>query len=128
MSDEVTQKILISLDKFERNQKFCDSNLTLTSLAKELNTNNKYLSKIINLHKQKSFTQYIHDLRINYFIDHLKEEKSKYRSYNIKGIADDLGFKTSRSFSTAFHKKMNRYPSDYIKEIKIKKESSFDQI
>ena len=85
-------------------------------LAKELNTNSTYLSKIINVYKEKNFSNYLHDLRIGYAIERLRDDE-KFRLYSIKGISEEMGFKTSESFAKAFHKKTGIYPSAFIKTL-----------
>ncbi|MEM6687195.1 MAG: helix-turn-helix domain-containing protein, partial [Bacteroidota bacterium] len=75
-----------------------------------------YLSKLVNAHKGKSFTAYITDLRVNYAIRRLKEDR-KFRSYTIDSIARDIGFNRSESFSRAFKNKTGLYPSYYIKRL-----------
>lgn len=74
------------------------------------------MSKLVNAHKGKSFTAYITDLRVNYAIRRLKEDK-KFRSYTIDSIARDIGFNRSESFSRAFKNKTGLYPSYYIKRL-----------
>ncbi|WP_025744018.1 helix-turn-helix domain-containing protein [Aquimarina pacifica] len=108
--------ILISLKKFEESKGFLKSNINLIGIAHKLSTNSKYLSKTINLHKKKSFTKYITDLRIEYLLNRLQSD-SKYRNYTIKAIAQEIGFNTPNTFSRAFYKKMGMYPSEYIKTL-----------
>ncbi|WP_298547683.1 helix-turn-helix domain-containing protein [uncultured Aquimarina sp.] len=116
ISIEIINSIVVKLNKFEEGNDFLKPNITLTLLAKDLNTNSKYLSKIINTYKQKTFTQYINDLRIDYLIEKLKTNTS-YTKYSIKAIAEEIGFKTPNAFSRAFFKKIGKYPSEYIKEL-----------
>ncbi|WP_046755024.1 helix-turn-helix domain-containing protein, partial [Kordia jejudonensis] len=49
-------------------------------------------------------------------LEKLKEDKL-FRSYDIKSIASELGFKSPDSFSRAFKNKTGIYPSYYIKNI-----------
>ncbi len=114
--EEVVDTILKKLDKFENSKKFIKRQYTLSSLAKELNTNSAYLSKIINTKKETSFSQYINNLRIDYAVTQLTKD-SLLRSYTIKAIAKEFGFNTTQSFTTAFHKKTGIYPSYFLKKI-----------
>jgi len=118
LSEEQFKAILEALEKFEKSKKYLSQNINLNVLASELGTNSKYLSRTININKQKNFTQYINDLRIEYLIELLKIDVS-YTKYSIKAIAEEIGFKTARAFSTAFHKNTGKYPSEYIKQISI---------
>jgi AraC-like DNA-binding protein len=116
ISDEQAANILTALDKFEQNHGFLNSKTSLTSLAKKANTNTSYLSKIINTHKGQTFKNYITTLRINYALQRLKNDK-QFRSYSIKGISEELGFKSEGSFSRAFKAQTGIYPSYFIKNI-----------
>ncbi|MEW7289951.1 helix-turn-helix domain-containing protein [Aquimarina sp. 2304DJ70-9] len=116
ISDDIIDKILSNLKSFEESKKFVNREINLNHVALELNTNSKYLSKVVNLHKEKTFTQYINDLRIDYFIDQFQKDK-KYSNYTIKAIAEEVGFNTANAFSKAFYKKTGKYPSDFIKEL-----------
>ncbi len=116
LSSQTIQTILKDLSSFEIKQDFLNNNITLVYLALKLKTNSKYLSKTINLHKKKSFSQYINDLRIEYLIEKLKTDKT-FTNYTIKAIGKEIGFNTSNAFSKAFFKKAGMHPSQYIKEL-----------
>ncbi|WP_299894475.1 AraC family transcriptional regulator [uncultured Aquimarina sp.] len=114
--ENIVQEILERLTQFENKNGFLARNLTITVLAKKLNTNSKYLSKIINQYKQKRFSVYINELRVDYVIEQLKENP-KFRLYSIKGIARELGYNNDRAFSKAFYQKTGVYPSYFIKKL-----------
>ncbi|KAB8151578.1 helix-turn-helix domain-containing protein [Kordia sp. TARA_039_SRF] len=114
--DETKAKLLKKLQNFEDKELYLSKNSSLNDVAKKLKTNTSYLSKLVNAHKGKSFTAYITDLRVNYAIRRLKEDK-KFRSYTIDSIARDIGFNRSESFSRAFKNKTGLYPSYYIKKL-----------
>ena len=116
IDEEKIQQILAALDRFEQKQQFLDVNCDLGFVAKKVKTNKAYLSKVIHSEKQQKFIQYITTLRINYALEKLKEDKL-FRSYDIKSIASELGFKSPDSFSRAFKNKTGIYPSYYIKNI-----------
>ena len=116
ISDEKVSKILDKLEKFEKANSFLNQTTNLTSVAKKLNTNTSYLSQIINTHKGVTFTNYITQLRIEYALNELKNDKV-LRSYSIKAIAKELGFKSEGAFSRAFKKQTGIYPSFFIKNL-----------
>ncbi|MGV6829464.1 MAG: helix-turn-helix domain-containing protein [Flavobacteriales bacterium] len=117
LSKEVINNILVQLEVFEKNKDYLFSDLNIQKLAKKFGTNHKYLSKVINLQKEKHFSHYINDLRINYIYQRLKTD-SKLRNYTIKAIANECGFNSAEYFSKAFYKKFGIYPSFYIKQLK----------
>ncbi len=116
ISEEIIEDILSKLKGFEQNLDFLQSDITTSTLAKSFNTNYKYLSKVVNRHKNKSFSTYINDLRIDYSIIKLKEDQ-KFRHYTMKAIAQEVGFNTSQAFSKSFYKKNRIHPSYFIKEL-----------
>ncbi|MHA7059031.1 helix-turn-helix domain-containing protein [Aquimarina sp. M1] len=114
---DVIETILKKLHNFEDKNQFAKKHYTLNSLAKELNTNSAYLSKIINVYKNVNFANYLNNLRINFVVDQLSTNKS-LRSYTIQAIAEEVGFKNAQSFSAAFKKRTGIHPSYFIKRIK----------
>ncbi len=116
LPQNITDKITENLILFKKDKKFLDSNITSIEVAKSFNTNVKYLSKVIQHTEQKKFIEYINDLRIDYAIKKLKEDK-KFRLYTIKAISYEVGFNNTNSFSRAFLKKTGIKPSIFIKNI-----------
>ncbi|MCK8521488.1 AraC family transcriptional regulator [Aquimarina sp. D1M17] len=120
ISEDIVKALSEKIDHFEQNLGFLESNITTNSLAKEFNTNPKYISKVVRFYRQKSFVSYINDLRIDYALEKLKTD-SKFRKYTIKAIAQEIGFNNTQSFSTYFHKKNGINPSYFINRLeKIK--------
>ncbi len=122
IDSQLVEDILHRLQAFESKKGFLKNTVTITGLARKLSTNTKYLSKVINTHKKKTFITYINDLRIDYV---LKELQINYtlQQYTLFGIAKEIGFNSADSFSAAFKKKTGISPSYYIKNLKsIKKE------
>ncbi|PKV48545.1 helix-turn-helix protein [Aquimarina sp. MAR_2010_214] len=121
ISNEISQRLQL----FEKNQEFTDNKLTLSSLAILFKTNSTYLSKTINYYHDKSFTNYINDLRIEYALKKLKNDHS-FRKYTISAIAQESGFKSAETFSKLFKKKNGIYPSYFIKRMKKQPNNDFD--
>ena len=116
ISEDVVQSILKELQFFENEELFLKKGITLTSLAKSLKTNTRYLSEIINIYKGKNFATYLNDLRIDYAINRLAIDR-KFRSYKIPFIAEDLGYNNEQAFTLAFKKRTGTTLSIYLKEI-----------
>ncbi|TLF45276.1 helix-turn-helix domain-containing protein [Maribacter aurantiacus] len=114
-SDEIS-RIIERLNEFENKEYFLNIDCTASNTAKKLKTNTTYLSKIINVHYGKSFSDYINDLRIDYVINKFQND-IKFRKYSIQGIANEIGFKSKESFNSAFKKRMGVLPSALIKEL-----------
>ncbi len=116
ISPEIVSHIMEGLEKFERDKKFTNPTLNLNVLAKEMDTNSNYLSRVVNYKMGKGFSSYINDLRLEYCIGHLLPQEL-YRKFTIKAIAEECGYKNAESFSRGFFKKYGIYPSYYIKNI-----------
>ncbi|BDU24943.1 MULTISPECIES: helix-turn-helix domain-containing protein [unclassified Flavobacterium] len=116
IAQELVNLILEKLSFFEDNKGYLQSNITVQILSTTFETNSKYVSKIVNVYKEKSFTQYINDLRIEFAIKQL-QENNKLRKYTIQALALEFGFNNSESFSTAFYKKTGLKPTYFIKEL-----------
>ncbi|WP_130735269.1 helix-turn-helix transcriptional regulator [Flavobacterium sp. J27] len=116
MSDLAKENILKNLDLFEKNKDYINKNCSLENLAKDFNTNKTYLSKIINEDKGYSFSSYINNLRIDYVIQLLKEDK-KIRKYSIESIAEEVGYNNAKAFSKAFYERIQVKPSVFIKNM-----------
>lgn len=117
IEDTNVQRILASLDQLEKTEYYLATSCTLSSVAKEIDTNTSYLSKIINEHKGKSFANYLNEYRINKVLVKLKSEK-KYQLYTLKYIAEQFGFTRHETFSRVFKKQTEISPSYYLKKLK----------
>ncbi|WP_262708811.1 helix-turn-helix domain-containing protein [Flavobacterium anhuiense] len=85
-------------------------------LSTTFESNSKHVSKVVNVYKEKSFTQYINDLRIEFAINQL-QVNNKLRKYTVQALALEFGFNNAESFSTAFYKKTGIKPTYFIKEL-----------
>ena len=115
--EEIKQQILEGLKKLEEKEYFLKQDCNSHNVAKKINTNTTYLSKVINSHYGKNFNTYINDLRMNYTIVRLKNDVI-FRSYSIQSIAEEVGYKSADSFTKYFKRDTGMNPSFYIKEIK----------
>lgn len=119
--DKTITFLLEKLEKFESNDEYLDSEISLNLLAENLNTNTKYLSEIINTYKNKNFHTYINELRINYIINQLKTNPV-YLKYKVSHLAEEAGFSSHSLFSTVFKQVTGHSPASFIKIIKGKLE------
>ena len=113
------ENILKQLEIFENENKFLDSQISQKSLSEDLGTNSTYFSKIINTYKGKNFALYISDLRLDYIIDHLKNDV-KYLNMDVKELATISGFSSAENFSDHFRRKFDLKPSVFMKMMKSK--------
>ncbi len=116
IDDDKVHAVLKGLAKLEKQEYFLRPDCNLRAIAKKTKTNATYLSKIINTHKGKKFNEYMNDLRIDYALRRLKEDR-RFRSFSIKSIALEVGYKSDKSFAKHFKTKTGINPSYYIKNL-----------
>ncbi|WP_260440486.1 AraC family transcriptional regulator [Elizabethkingia meningoseptica] len=115
ISTETEEKILYHLNEFEKQEAFIDKEISLYSLANKFQCNTKYLSLVIKRHKNKSFVQYINDLRIQYVINKLNTD-TNFSKFKIYYLAELSGFSSQRAFASAFFNNTQMKPLEYIKK------------
>jgi AraC-like DNA-binding protein len=104
------------LEKFEKDKKFIEKDWTSIKLAVAFDSNAKYLSKIIYHYRGKKFVEYINDLKIDYLISLLKEDK-KIRKYTNMALAEEAGFSSTQRFANAFFSRTGMPTSYFIEEL-----------
>lgn len=117
INPDAVASILKQLEKFERDKKFLETDWTLGKLAVSFNSNNTYLSKIIFHYRGKKFVEYLNDLKVDYIIELLKQDKM-IRNYTNKALAEEVGFSSTQRFTNAFVSKTGISPTYFIKELK----------
>jgi AraC-like DNA-binding protein len=117
ITDKTLASLLAKLEKFEKTNTYTKQNINFPFLVNYLGTNSKYLNEILKQYKNKSFSLYINDLRIDYIIK-LLYENPKYREYKISYLAEESGFSSRELFTTTFKKKTGISPSYFIEHLK----------
>ncbi|MBI4646187.1 MAG: AraC family transcriptional regulator [Bacteroidia bacterium] len=98
----------------EEKRLYIDSNLTLDTLAIQVNTNKHYLSQVINEQIKKNFYTFLNEYRVKETQKLLLEPE--YENVTIEGIGNLVGFKSKSSFNTAFKKITGMTPSEFQKK------------
>ncbi len=117
INEDTVASVLKQLEKFEKDKKFLEKDLTLAKLTVAFDSNTKYLSQIIYHYREKKFTEYINDLKIDYLISILKTDK-RIRNYTNKALAEEAGFSSTQRFANAFLTKTGMPTSYFIEELK----------
>src|SRR5690606_24999681 len=95
--------------KIEKN--YLDSNLSLESVADSLGLNKTYLSRIINAELNKSFTDYVNELRVEEAKIYL--ENPDFQKYTLVSIGLEAGFNSKSTFNSTFKRLTGQTPSEY---------------
>lgn len=100
--------------KLESDKIYLDSGLTIQQLSEELNTNNKYISTLINQEFDVNFVSFINKYRIEEAKKLLINNTKKHLT--IEGIGNESGFKSKSAFNAAFKKFTGLTPTQFIKK------------
>lgn len=111
LADELYDKIMniVVVQK-----KYRDPDYSAKMLAKELETNTRYLSAVINSRFGMNYSCLLNEYRIREAL-HLLTDK-RYASKNIEDISSMVGFSNRQSFYAAFYKNMGETPNGYRKK------------
>lgn len=116
LTDEKEKEILIALEKLIGREHHLKSDFSLQSAAKRIKTNTTYLSHVVNKNYGKSFSEYFNELKVNYVIHQLMENKT-YRKYSTQAMAESVGYKSAVSFTRSFKKRTGVTPVQFLKSI-----------
>ena len=116
LNPDLIETILTYLETFEREKIYLEENMNLTRLAKELQTNMKYTSRIILKYRGKKTVDYTNDLKTNHIIELLKTQP-KYRRYTAAALSDEAGFGSAQNFTRAFKSMTDLTPMYFIKQL-----------
>lgn len=114
ISIEKENEILEKLKFLEKKLEYLKPDFTQQSAAKKIKTNTSYLSSVVNNHYNKTFSEYLNELRINYVIEEMISNAT-YRKYSTQAIAESVGFKNAVSFTKSFNKRTGVTPIQFIK-------------
>ena len=93
---------------------FLDPDLTLIGLSDLLSTNRTYLSKIINLNYNCTFSELINNLRIKYALSIIRERTAA--GVSLKEVSAECGYANQASFIRNFAKLLGKTPGEWLAE------------
>ena len=110
LADELYEKILnlIVIEKRYRNKDF-----SAKELAKELNTNTRYISAVINSRFNTNFSCLVNEYRVKEAMHRMADKR--YTEMTIEEIGNMVGFANRQSFYASFYRVMKETPNDYRK-------------
>lgn len=106
--DKLYEQILL---KFVVEKKHHDPSYSAAKMAKEIGTNPRYISAVINLRYHDNFSQLINDFRINEAKYMLTDRH--FRNESVEVIARTTGFSNRQSFYAAFFRRLQMTPAEY---------------
>lgn len=99
----------------EKQKMYENSQLTLSDIAQQLNTNTKTISSVVNGGFDMNFNDFINHYRIEAVKEKLNS--GEHHKTTLLGIAFDCGFNSKATFNRAFKKSTSLSPKEYIKSI-----------
>jgi AraC-like DNA-binding protein len=117
ITPEIEDAIVKRLEKFEFNKKYLEKDMTVGKMATILQTNPKYVTKVIAKHRGQGTIEYITELKLNYIVEMLKTD-SKYRNYTNKALGDEAGFRTTQNFTRSFKSHTGITPTYFSYQLK----------
>ena len=117
LADELYEKILniIVIEKRYRNKDF-----SAKELAKELNTNTRYISAVINSRFNTNFSCLMNEYRIKEALHRMTDKR--FVDMTIEEIGNAVGFANRQSFYASFYRMMGETPNGYRKRHLVIKE------
>lgn len=116
IKNEQHQQIINGLLKIEDKLYYLKEEFNLYNAAKKIGTNTTYLSKVIKEYKKMSFSEYTNELKINYIVNVMSNDK-KVRAYTTQAIGEIGGYKNAKSFTRIFKNYTGITPYQFIEKI-----------
>ncbi|KXH79711.1 helix-turn-helix domain-containing protein [Chryseobacterium kwangjuense] len=116
ISNEKEFEIIEKLLNLEKKKFYLENEFNLVNVAKKIGTNTAYLSQAINNSLGKTFSEYSNELKINYILKELAENR-KIRGYTTQALAEMVGYKNGTSFAKSFKEKTGVTPFQYIDKL-----------
>lgn len=126
IKNDILKDILNKLQSFEDNQEYLKKKITIGVLAKEFDTNTRYISYIVNTYKEKTFRRYVNDLRIEYAKQRMQTDTLFRNKFTFKAMANEIGFSSSEALTNTFYTLEQIKLSDYIKQVRDSENHSHD--
>lgn len=103
------EKLLLLM---EGSKLYSDPELTLTQLARQLESNPSFVSRVVNKGFSLNFNDFINQFRIEAI--KLMIERGEHKKQTLLGIAFECGFNSKATFNRAFKKATGQNPKEYI--------------
>ena len=96
-------------------QLYLQTDLTLSQLSAAVGVNRYYLSQYF-ASQGTSYYEYIHDLRIRYFVARYRELAAAQKPIVAQQLAQESGYHSYSTFSTAFKQRMHKSVTAWMRE------------
>lgn len=116
LTDETADAYLEKLERFiSEESPYLNPNLTLRSLADQMEIHPNHLSWLLNERKGRNFNEFVNQLRVEHFKQLAADPSNQHIS--LVGLAYESGFNSKTVFNTFFKREVGMTPSAYLKSI-----------
>jgi adenylate cyclase len=112
--NKVTDYTTLLLNHIAENKPYLESNLSLRTLADQVDIHPNQLSWLLNESLGKNFNEFINHYRIENFKKLSNDPKNS--KYTILGLAYDSGFNSKTVFNTYFKKDTGLSPKQFLNQ------------
>ncbi len=120
LNSHFAEECIRKLKHLMKNEKvYSDADISLQSLAEKLSVTPHLLSKVLNERLNQNFAEFINSYRIEEAKRILKSPKGARQK--IEALSFEVGFNSRVAFYRAFKKYTNITPTQYKKEVEMKK-------
>ena len=114
LNQQQRQTISEKLNHWKEKEKgFLNQGFTLRDLSDQISIPSYQVSAFINQEFDRSFNDYINDLRIDHFMNQIKNDP-RTANFTIQSIGEEIGFRSRTSFIAALKKRTGNTPSELI--------------
>lgn len=106
--EKVSREIIM---KLAIDQKYRDPNYSAKRLSEDIGINARYLSAVMSLRFQKSYSQMVLEMRISEAMYMLQDRH--FNDMTMEDVAINVGFSSRQNFYAAFFRQNGQTPLDY---------------
>lgn len=114
LMDELKDGIL---EQLVVKKKYRDCNYTAQQLAKDLQTNVRYISAVVRVQFHTNYSTFVNRYRVEEAMSILTDQR--YSERTIEEVGDMVGFAHRQSFHTAFLKHVGMTPNAYRSQYEV---------
>ncbi len=114
LSDEHLEWIVLSLEDWTNSKKYLESDVTMITLAADVNIPIHHLAYYFNQLSEYKFIEWRNNLRIDYVVELIKNKQCQNKTVDTLG--KECGFKSNSTFVQNFKLRTGMLPSDLMKK------------
>ncbi len=115
LSEEEKHRLHTAIDRIMNNPDvICKSDFTLSQLVQLVDSNQLYVSQVINEKYHVTFSILLGNCRIKEACRRMQEDSAMLRVQTLDALSESVGFKSRSTFVSAFKRAVGVTPSEYL--------------